>query len=313
VDILSKMSLQRLEAALEFQEHYEERVAEAADFLRIKLEERKPEFGIVLGSGLGDLAKEIQNPIILNYKEIPHFPQPTAHGHAGKLYIGELEGVPIIGLSGRTHYYEVAAEPLNTGILQVVFPVHVLADLGVPNYFSTNAVGGLNLGYEVGDLMIIKSHINLIPNPLLGRQYIIDRETDKKAVRFQPMNDAYDPELRELLKEAGKEHTAQMHEGTYLAVTGPTYETEAECIAFRQGLHADAVGMSTAAEIIAARNRGMRTVAFSCITNTIKGDGTNATNHDEVVRILGSPEVKERLTGTVKNFFGLYRKTYMSV
>lgn len=304
--------LVKLEAALEFQEHYEEKVAEAADFLRIKLGGgRKPEFGIVLGSGLGDLAKEIQHATVIDYKNIPHFPRPTAEGHAGKLYIGELEGVPIIGLSGRKHYYEVADEPFNTGILQVVFPVHVLADLEVQNYFSTNAVGGLNLGYKLGDIMIIKSHISMIPNPLLGRQYQVPG-TGQKMIRFQPMNNAYDPELRALLKEAGRKNQENIHEGNYLALTGPTYETEAECVAFREGLRADAVGMSTAPEIIAARNRGMRTVAFSCITNTIAADGTNATNHEEVVRILGSPEVKERLTGTTRGFFRLYQERYLS-
>lgn len=308
------MSLQRLEQALEFQDHYEERVAEAADFLRPKLRSgrQRPEFGIVLGSGLGDIAKEIQNPVIINYIDIPHFPQPTAHGHTGKLYIGELEGVPVIGLNGRKHYYEVADEPFNTGMLQVVFGVHVLAELGVQNYFSTNAVGGLNPNYSVGDIMIIKSHINLIPNPLLGRQHNFRRLDNSKTWRFQPMNDAYNPELRKMLKKAGEKYAGHVHNGTYIALTGPTYETEAECIAFRNGLKADAVGMSTTSEIIVARNRGMKTVAFSCITNTIAEDGTNATNHEEVVRTLDSPEVKERLIGTVRNFFWLYKETYLS-
>lgn len=191
-------------------------------------------------------------------------------------------------------------------MLQVVFGVHVLAELGVPNYFSTNAVGGLNLNYAVGDIMIIRSHINLIPNPLLGREHNFKRLDGRKTSRFEPMNDAYDPELRALLEKAGEKYAGHVHTGRYLALTGPTYETEAECVAFRDGLFVDAVGMSTAPEIIVARNRGMKTIAFSCITNTITADGTNATNHEEVVKTLDSPEVKERLTGTVRNFFRLY-------
>jgi len=234
----------------------------------------------------------------------------TVPGHEGKLLIGELEGVPVIGLKGRKHFYEVADEPFNNGILQAVFPVHVLANLGVGNYFVTNASGGLNPEYGVGDIMVLRSHINFLPNALLGRHHDFTRVDDTGQVwRFQPMNDAYDPELTELLRQAGSAHEGHVHEGVYLAVTGPTYETKGESVAFRDGLKADAVGMSTTPEVIVARNRGMKAVGMSCITNVIAVDGTNATNHEEVKAILDSPEVKDRLSSTVKNFFRLYHQS----
>ena len=264
------MDLKQLELALDFRDNYEVKIAEAADHIRGRLGSHKPSFGIVLGSGLGDLADSIQGATVIPYCKIPHFPTPTVPGHEGKMLIGELEGVPVIGLKGRKHYYEVADEPFNNGILQAVFPVHVLANLGVENYFATNAAGGLNLNYGVGDIMIICSHINLLPNALLGRQHDFVRvDGTGKVLRFQPMNGAYDPKLTELLKQAGSEHKEHVHEGVYLAVTGPTFETEGESISFRYGLKADAVGMSTTPEVIVARNRGMKAVGMSFISNII--------------------------------------------
>jgi len=193
-------------------------------------------------------------------------------------------------------------------MLKAVFGVHVLANLGVKNYFVTNAAGGLNQKYDVGNIMVLKSHIHLQPNPLLGRHHQFTRIEDNTRVwRFQPMSKAYDPKLKSLLLQAGSEHKEQIHVGTYLAVTGPTYETEVECLAFRDGLKADAVGMSTTAEVIVARNRGMNVVGMSCITNKIAKDGTNATDHNEVKAILESKEVKDRLSYTVREFFKRYK------
>ena len=294
-----------LKQSVDYVNNYEKKVKEAANYIKRYIKS-VPEFGIVLGSGLGDLADSITNPVIINYQDIPNFPITTIPGHEGKIIIGELNGVPIIGLKGRKHYYEVADQPLNVGILQVVFPVHVLAELGVKNYFVTNAAGGLNSKYKLGDIMIIKSHINMIPNPLLGRPQNFKTVNNKPTERFQPMNQAYNKKLIELLIKSGLNYKKNVHEGTYLALTGPSYETEAECIAFRDGLRADAVGMSTAPEVIVAMNRGMNVVGFSCITNTISKDGTNATNHEEVKSILESEEVKSRLIIIVKKFFELY-------
>ncbi len=306
----TSMALEQLEHALDFLTYYETKVAEAAAYVRGQLGERKPQFGVVLGSGLGDLAETIKNVVSIPYASIPHFPTTTIPGHEGTLLMGDLEGVPVIALKGRKHYYEVADALLGTGILQVVFPVHVLAELGVPNYFATNAAGGLNADYAVGDIMVIRSHINFIPNALLGRNKNFKPvDSDSHVERFQPMNGAYDPAFRKLLLEAGSAHTGHVHEGVYIAVTGPSYETEGECIAFRDGWKADAVGMSTTPEVLVARNRGMRVVGMSCITNKIAPDGTNATNHEEVKAILESPAVCNRLSLTVMEFFRLYRES----
>ncbi len=311
------MSLELLMQAQVFRDNYPSKVASAVSFIKDRLRSHTqygssnhtPVFGVVLGSGLGDLADSVEQPIAIPYNEIPNFPQTTVSGHEGTLLIGALEGVPVILLKGRKHYYETADAPFNNGILHVVFPVHVLAGLGVHNYFVTNAAGGLNQRYAVGDIMIIRSHINNLPNPLWGRHYDFLRvDNNQMTSRFQPMNGAYDPGLIKLLRQAGSAHSEQVHEGVYLAVSGPTYETEAESVAFRDGSKADAVGMSTTPEVIVARNRGMNAVGFSCITNVIASDGTNATNHEEVKRVLESPIVRDRLSSTVREFFRLYRE-----
>jgi len=306
-------NLEELNRLYDFQQNYELKVRQAAKYLRPLVEHYKPEFGLVLGSGLGDLADAMDGVgSKVAYQGIPNFPTPSVEGHEGLMIFGKLEGVPVIALKGRKHYYEVADLPFNNGMLQVIFPVHVLAELGVKNYFVTNAAGGLNQNYEVGDMMVIDSHINMIPNALLGRHHHFARVDDGEQVeRFQPMNGAYDENLRELLTIAGLNSNHYIHNGTYLAVSGPTYETEGECLAFR-GMGADAVGMSTAPEVIVARNRGMNCVGMSCITNKIAKDGTNATNHEEVKAILESTEVRNRLTGTVANFFSLYGRGVMN-
>ena len=308
--------LHELEAALHFQKQYEDHVAAASDFITEYLDDRrldsskfKPEFGLTLGSGLDDLTSQIEIRAEIPYNKIPSFPVPTTGGHAGIMVFGRIRGVPIIGLRGRTHYYEVANEPFNTGILKVVFAVNVLANLGVENYFTTNAVGGLNPTYCVGDVMVLNSHINLIPNPLLGLVRNFRKVDGDQIDRFLPMNGAYDREFRELLTTSSLGDLAHIHHGRLLAVTGPTYETEAECVAFRDGLFVDAVGMSAVPEVIAARSRGIRCVGFSCITNKVTKEGVNATNHGEVVGVLQSQEVRDRLSGIVSRFFELYSQS----
>jgi purine-nucleoside phosphorylase len=298
---------QKLIEAFDFNQNYELKVSQASTYLDNVLGKRKPAFGLTLGSGLGDLANLIDEKIEIPYAEIPNFPTTTVLGHEGKIISGKLNGVELICLKGRKHYYEVADEPFNNGILKVVFPIHTLANLGVRNYFATNAAGGLNLNYHIGDLMLIKSHINMIPNPLLGRMKDFKTIDGNSIERFQPMNNAYDSKLGELFIKSsfGIEGIAS---GVYLALTGPSYETEGECLAFRDGLFADAVGMSTAPEVIVARNRGMNTLGLSCITNIIAQNGENATNHEEVKAILESELVKNRLVSAVNQFFYAYRK-----
>lgn len=289
---------------MSYQIDFIKKVQDASLFLKNRLDNHRPIFGITLGSGLGELAEKIEINEVIDYTKIPHFPTPTVQGHEGKLIIGNISGVPVIGLKGRKHYYEVADEPQNSGILQTVFGVHVLAELGISNYFVTNAAGGLNPNYQVGDIMVISSHINFLPNPLLGQHHPFLRVDNQQPTdRFQPMNDAYDLDLRKKLLIAGQTFSEHLHQGTYLGVTGPTYETQAECIAFRDGLKADCVGMSTTPEVIVAKNRGMKVVGLSCVTNKIAPDGTNATNHNEVKAILESETVKSRFTTLVTNFF----------
>lgn len=296
----------------DFHNNYELLVGESAEYIQTIIKENnceKPVFAITLGSGLGELADQITNSVLIPYSQIPNFPTTTIPGHEGTLIIGKLAGVPVIGLKGRKHFYEVAHEPFNNGILKSVFSVHVMAELGISNYFVTNAAGGLNTSYNVGDLMILKSHINLLPNVLLGPNRNFKRIGESSQVwRFQPMNESYDKQYIDLLKKAGNNYSKNVHTGTYLSVTGPTYETEGECLAFRDGLGADCVGMSTTAETIVARNRNMKVVGFSCVTNTITKEGVNATNHEEVAEILNSKQVKNRLSKVVMNFFTEFAK-----
>jgi len=306
--------MEELEKWWDFRQHYESKVAESAMFLATHgVMTSGPEFAVVLGSGLGGLADRIDVEKEIPYSEIPHFPQPTVKGHEGKLVVGKLEGVPIIGMKGRKHFYEVADSPFGTGPLRIVHPINVMAEMCVPNFFVTNAAGGITGGYLVGDAMIIDSHISYIPNPLLGRVMDfdnVDLDSVEKVPRFVPMDNAYDSELRSMLLSGGMEHHEYMHSGTYVAMTGPSYETKGEILALKS-MGADAVGMSTAPEVIAARSRGMRCVGMSCITNVMAPDGENAANHDEVKEILDKQETKDRFADIVSGFFAKYRETYM--
>jgi purine-nucleoside phosphorylase len=290
-----------------FKEQYENNVREAAAYITSNLIKQKPKIALTLGSGLNHLADKLKDKKEIPYHQIPNFPNLTVLGHAGILISGTIEDVPILCLKGRKHYYEVADMP--DGMLHAMFPVHVCAELGIETYMGTNASGGLNKTYSVGDIMIISSHINMIPSPLLGRKMHFTQIDGTKCPRFQPMNNAYDKDLRALVHEYCQDKD-YIHEGTYLAVTGPTYETEAESVMFRDGLFADSVGMSTAPEVIVARNRGMNVFGFSCITNVIQEDGTNATNHEEVLSVLQSQRTKDRLTDFVLHFFSGYHKKY---
>lgn len=267
-------------------------VIEAASFLKKRLKKFHPRVAITLGSGLGKLAELIDPVVKIPYGDIPQYPKSTVAGHEGILIAGNLEGVPVLGLKGRKHYYEVAHQknPMD----RVTFGVQVAASVGCEIYIATNAAGGLNASYRIGDLMVIKSHIGLfLPNPLLGPHH--DFGTNNY---FQPQNDEYTPELRKLFRALD----ASIHEGVYVAVTGRTYETQAECLMLR-ALGADCVGMSTIPEIIIAHNRGMKTLGVSLVTNVIAEDGTNATSHEEVTAVLNSKATEEKLTRIFRTFF----------
>ncbi len=214
-----------------------------------------PRFGIILGSGLGVLADDVAAPVAIRYTEIPRFPVATAKGHQGRLVLGDLEGHAVAVMQGRCHLYEgYTAE-------QVAFPIRVLAALGVRTLIVTNAAGGLNRAFRSGDLMIIADHINFSgTNPLVGTN------DDALGPRFPDMSAAYDPELRTLARKTAREESIPVRTGVYVGVLGPSYETPAE-LAMLRAWGADAVGMSTVVEVIAARHAGVRVLGLAAITN----------------------------------------------
>ena len=254
------------------------KIKETAAFLKDK-GIQTPEFGLILGSGLGELAEEIENPVVVDYAEIPNWGRSTVVGHAGKLVYGELEGRKVLTLQGRFHFYE--GNPLEV----VTFPVRVMEVLGCEGVIVTNAAGGI--GYGPGTLMAISDHINMTgQNPLMGENL------DDFGPRFPDMSKAYTPEYRATAHEVAKKLGIKLDEGVYIGVTGPTYETPAEIRAYKT-LGADAVGMSTVPEVIVAAHSGLKVLGISCITNFAAGFQEEL-NHEEVV------EVTERVKGDFK-------------
>jgi purine-nucleoside phosphorylase len=230
-----------------------EKINETTAFLRTK-GFIDPDAGIILGTGLGELAAKITNKIEIDYRDIPNFSVSTVEGHAGKLIFGEFGGKKIVVMKGRFHYYEGYASE------QVTFPVRVLKYLGIKCLFLSNAAGGINPEFNIGDIMIITDHINLIPNPLIGQN------DERIGVRFPDMSETYD---RYMIKKAtliADENHIRVRKGVYLATTGPTFETLAEYKFFRIA-GADAVGMSTVPEVIVARHMGLPCFAMSVITD----------------------------------------------
>lgn len=251
-------------------ENYFETVKSAASYIQQIIKE-KPQIGIILGSGLGPLAGEIQNPIEIDYKDIPGFPVSTVAGHAGKLVFGILEGKKVLAMNGRFHYYE-GYDPK-----QVVLPVRVMKLLGIDNLLVTNAAGGINRAFSAGALMLIKDHISFfVPSSLRGQNI------DEFGVRFPDMSEAYSSELRGLAKEVAKEKNVDIFEGVYAFAQGPMYETPAEIRAFSV-MGADAVGMSTVLEVMTARHASMNVLGISCITNMASGILDKKLDHKEVM------------------------------
>lgn len=249
-----------------------ERTAEAvAGRVRERFGDRTPAAAVTMGSGLGGLADEFEAPLSVPYEALPGWPAPTVVGHAGRLVLGELDGVPAIGLGGRVHLYEGGAPA------RAAFYVRVLARLGVPILFLSNAAGAIREGFGPGELMLISDHINLTGrSPLTGP--VVGDEP-----RFPDMTRAYDPDLRAIVRDTAAELGVALHEGVYVAVHGPSYETPAE-IRMLRTLGADAVGMSTVPEVIAARAAGIRCVAVSCLTNYAAGVIDEPLDHEEVLR-----------------------------
>ncbi|MCX8063486.1 MAG: purine-nucleoside phosphorylase, partial [Anaerolineales bacterium] len=229
----------------------------AADFLRSRLPSL-PKVGLILGSGLGEIADLIPNPIVVPFSEIPNWPLSTVEGHKGRLVAGELEGQKVLISQGRVHYYE------GYSMAQVAFPVRVMQRLGIETLIVTNAAGAVNPEFEPGDLMLITDHLNLIG--MAGLSPLRGANLDELGPRFPDMSGAYDRTLCEFAREAAQEYNIRLREGIYICLAGPSFETPAD-LRFLRLIGADAVGMSTVPEVTAARHGGTRVLGISGISN----------------------------------------------
>ena len=257
------------------------KIKNAADFIMEK-SKYKPEIGLILGSGLGSLADSIESPEFYPYEELPHFPISTVEGHAGRLVIGMLNGKCVVAMQGRFHYYE------GYSYNEVTFPVRVMKLLGVEKLIVTNAAGAVNTSFKPGDLMLINDHINFSgDNPLIGANL------KEFGLRFPDMSNAYNPELINRALNVAKDLNIDIKQGVYMMFSGPTYETPAE-VRMARILGGDAVGMSTAPEVIVANHSGMKVLGISCLTNMAAGILEQPLNHEEVVET--SNMVKEKFT-----------------
>lgn len=263
------------------------KMKEATASIQEKVSE-KPTIGLILGSGLGVLADEIENAVKIDYKNIPHFPESTVEGHAGQLVIGQLEGKTVVAMQGRFHYYE------GYSMQEVTFPVRVMKGLGVETMVVTNACGGMNANFEAGDLMIISDHINMTgDNPLIGAN------VEELGARFPDMSRAYTPELAEVAKQAAQNLNINVQQGVYAGITGPTYMTPSELIMLRN-LGGDAVGMSTVPEVIVASHMQMKVLGISCVTDMAIGEDLEPLTHEQVVEVAN--RTKPKFISLVKEF-----------
>lgn len=246
-----------------------ETIKQTSDYLKNKIGEI-PNTAIILGTGLGELANEIDNKTEIPYAEIPNFPISTVEGHSGKLIIGTLGGKRILAMQGRFHFYE------GYSMKEVTFPVRVFQVLGVKYLFVSNAAGGMNPSFDIGDIMLIEDHINMFPeHPLRGKNY------DELGTRFPDMSEAYDKKLRMMAMQIANEKNIKLQHGVYVGVQGPTFETPAEYQFFRV-IGGDAVGMSTVPEVIVANHAKMKVLAFSIITDLGVPGKIVEVSHEEV-------------------------------
>jgi purine-nucleoside phosphorylase len=266
-------SAKKVKAESEF-----DRAESAASFILSKTNLR-PQIALVLGSGLGAFADEFRTPAKIPYTEIPHFPRPTAIGHAGQLVVGKVGEIPVAGMQGRVHLYE------GYSAKDVAFPIRVFARMGTKAVILTNAAGGIKREFVAGQLVVIKDHINLQgASPLTGPN------DERFGPRFPDMTVAYDRRFREMAVGRGNRNHMGLPEGVYAALPGPSYETPAE-IRYLRSIGADLVGMSTVPEVLAARHSGMRVLGISCVTNAAAGILDQPLDHQEVL------EIAERVKG----------------
>jgi purine-nucleoside phosphorylase len=271
---------------------YFDQVNQAADFLTSRLGAMSPRIGIVLGSGLGAVAEAVESPVFVPYGEIPHFPQSTVEGHSGRIVAGYMNGVAVVVMQGRVHYYEGYTPQ------QVTFPMRVLGRLGLTAVILTNAAGGIHPSYRVGELVLISDHINYLGfNPLIGPNEARFGDGVSTGLRFFDMTEAYSRKLRTLALAAARAEGFPLEEGVYLATSGPSFETPAEIRAFR-AMGADLVGMSTVPETIVARHMGIKVLGLSCVTNLAAGISPTQLSHEEVFE--AGARVQHRLAGLIR-------------
>ncbi len=262
------------------------RIRTAADAIRAR-SKTEPRIAIILGTGLGALAKEIEAEAVVPYEEIPDFPVPTVESHSGRLLLGHLAGQPVVAMQGRFHRYE------GYGFQQVTFPVRVMRDLGAESLIVSNACGGMNPMWDIGDLMLIADHINLLgDNPLIGPNL------DELGPRFPDMSEPYDVGLQRLALDVAREEKITLRRGVYVAVPGPNLETRAE-YRFLRLIGADVVGMSTVPEVIVAVHGGMRVLGISIVTDSCLPDALKPASVEEIIRVAGEAEPK--LTSLIKS------------
>ena len=269
-----------------------ERLEEAVAAIRVKTK-LEAKVGIVLGTGLGGLGKEVEPDARVPFNEIPHMGQASVQSHSGEFVAGKLNGTPVFVFEGRLHFYE------GHDLQDIVFPVRLLKALGCDTVILSNAAGGLNLDWKLGDLMVIDDHINL-PG-LVGTSPLVGPNDESIGPRFPDLSRPYDPELKAKAHAAAKEHGLELREGVYIWVTGPTLETRAEYRMLRN-LGADVVGMSTVPEVIAARHMGLRVVAFSICTDMCNPDHLEECDIDVIIKTASEAEPK--LTNIVKTLVG---------
>ena len=256
-----------------------EKVKEALSFLKHRAD-RQPQIGVILGSGLGGLVDQLESPVGIRYADIPHFPVSSVDGHRGEVLLGDLCGANLFALSGRVHYYE------GYTMQQVVFPIRVMAALGIQTVIVTNSAGAINESYKPGEIVSIRDHINFMgDNPLIG------------TAKFVNLTEAYNSELRKLARETAVRKGMTLRSGVYAAYSGPSYETPAEIRAIRT-MGADMVGMSTGPEVIMANSLGMKALGLSMITNMAAGISSKPLSHQDVIKT--SKKASAKFSGLVR-------------
>lgn len=266
---------------------YIERINKAADFIKSKID-FKPEIGIILGTGLGSLAEHIENPVIIDYKDIPEFPVSTVVGHEGRLLAGTLEGKKVVAMQGRFHFYE------GYTMQDVTLPVRAMKLLGIKLLIASNACGGLNPAFSAGDLMAITDHINMMgTNPLIGANL------EEFGPRFPDMSEVYNKEYISQLEAIAAKQNIKLQKGVYCGISGPNYASKAE-LRMLITIGADTIGMSTIPECMVARHSGLKVLGVSCITDMAIPDTMTSPTHEEIVKVAEG--IKPKFVSLLKQF-----------